>query len=179
MASQYLFRQSGCVTGGFMSRNSSAMIQESCENPDDSKLIFGDLADLLGYRLRRAHGAMHRDWVSTVVSKLDLTQKQAATLWLIGNNPGASQATVAVALDMDRASMMAIIDRLEERGLVSRKRSRADRRRQELHLSLDGQVRLRTVKARIARHEQRFRSLFTQDELASLLSSLQKFQEFR
>lgn len=154
-------------------------MQDSREDLDEQKLILGELADLLGYRLRRAHGAMHRDWVSTVVTKRDLTQKQAATLWLIGNNPGASQVSVAAALDMDRASMMAVIDRLEERGLVTRQRSRADRRRQELHLSLDGQVRLRKVKVRIAKHEQRFKSLFTPDELASLLSSLQKFQEFR
>ena len=162
-----------------MSRNSRSKIRESRENLDDPQLIFGELADLLGYRLRRAHGAMHRDWVSTVVTERDLTQKQAATLWLISNNPGTSQASVAEALDMDRASMMAVIDRLEERGLVTRQRSKADRRRQELHLSLDGQARLRTVKARIARHEQRFRSLFTKEELSRLLSALQKFQEFR
>jgi DNA-binding MarR family transcriptional regulator len=80
---------------------------------------------------------------------------------------------------MDRASMMAVIDRLEEHGLVVRKRSRVDRRRQELHLSLEGQLRLRKVKALVARHEQRFKSMFTPDELTRRLSALQKFQEFR
>jgi DNA-binding MarR family transcriptional regulator len=179
MESQRMVRLSRRVTGVSMPRISSAKIQEPSEDPDEPKLAFGDLAELLGYRLRRAQGAMHRDWVTTVASKLDLTQKQTATLWLIGNNPGTSQVSVAAALDMDRASMMAVIDRLEERGLVIRKRSRADRRRQELYLSLDGQVWLRKVKTRVARHEQRFKSLFTPDELERLLSSLQKFQEFR
>ncbi len=162
-----------------MLRNSGGKIPGSCHDPDDPELKFGGLDELLGYRLRRAHGAMHRNFVSTVFSELDLTQKQTATLWLINNNPGVSQVSVAAALGMDRASMMAVINRLQRRGLVIRNRSNADRRRQELHLTLDGQVRLRKAKARIARHEQRFKSLFSPEELANLLSSLERFQEFR
>jgi DNA-binding MarR family transcriptional regulator len=78
---------------------------------------------------------------------------------------------------MDRATMMSIIDRLEERKLVIRKRSTADRRRQELYLTPAGQAILRKVKARIARHEERFKALFTPAELAALLAALQKFQD--
>jgi DNA-binding MarR family transcriptional regulator len=73
--------------------------------------------------------------------------------------------------------MMAIIDRLEERGLVIRKRSSSDRRRQELYLTPAGQSTLRKAKARIAKHEQRFTSLFTAAELDALLAALQKLQD--
>ena len=73
--------------------------------------------------------------------------------------------------------MMAIVDRLESRGLVIRKRSSTDRRRQELYLTPAGQNTLRKAKARIAKHEERFRSLFTAAEFDSLLNALQKLRD--
>jgi DNA-binding MarR family transcriptional regulator len=77
---------------------------------------------------------------------------------------------------MDRATMMSVVDRLEDRNLVIRKRSTTDRRRQELYLTPAGQTLLRKVKSRIAQHEDRIKALFTPAELAVLLSALQKFQ---
>jgi DNA-binding MarR family transcriptional regulator len=146
------------------------------EPAEETKLTFGQLDNLLGYRLRRAQGAMHRDYMAAVAG-LELTQKQTAILWLIHANPGVSQGSIAEALGMDRATMMSIVDRLEDRSLVIRKRSKMDRRRQELYLTPGGQDILRKVKTRIARHEERFRSLFTPQELEALLAALQKFQD--
>jgi DNA-binding MarR family transcriptional regulator len=146
---------------------------ETFEEPD---LMFQELDGLLGYRLRRAQGAMHRDYMAAV-SGLDLTQKQTATAWLIQANPGVAQVSVASALGMDRATMMSVTDRLEERGFVIRKRSNVDRRRQELYLTPAGQSVLRKVKARIAEHEKRIKALFAPAELEALLSALEKFQD--
>ncbi|HEU5133817.1 MAG TPA: MarR family transcriptional regulator [Steroidobacteraceae bacterium] len=137
--------------------------------------MFAELDSLLGYLLRRAQGAMHRDFMAAVAD-FELTQKQMATLWLIQANPGVSQAEVAAALAMDRATMMAVTDRLEEREFVIRKRSSTDRRRQDLYLTPAGQSTLRKCKTRIAEHEEKFRGLFTAPELASLLEALKKFQ---
>jgi DNA-binding MarR family transcriptional regulator len=159
-----------------MPRNSNAKLEEAVEGFDDPKLTFEELDGLLGYRLRRAQGAMHRHYMASVAG-LDLTQKQTGTLWLINGNPGVSQVAIAAALGMDRATMMAIIDRLEERNLVVRKRSSTDRRRQELYLTPVGQSMLKKVKSRIAKHEERFKSLFTPAELAALLAALQRFQD--
>jgi DNA-binding MarR family transcriptional regulator len=141
------------------------------------KLDFEGLDGLLGYRLRRAQGAMHRAYLAAV-SGLNLTQKQTATLWLIGANPGLAQVSLAAALGMDRATMMAVTDRLEARSLVLRKRSTLDRRRQELYLTLAGEKILRKVKARVLEHEKRFTSLFERAELQALLSALEKFRAF-
>jgi len=98
-------------------------------------------------------------------------------LWLINGNPGVSQVSIATALAMDRATMMAVVDRLEDRGLVIRKRSSVDRRRQELYATPAGVTMLRKLKTRIAEHEQRFTALFNPTELAGLLAALQKFQD--
>ena len=158
-----------------MPRHSTVPLEETAGDPDETKLTFEKLDGLLGYRLRRAQGAMHRDYMAAV-SGLDLTQKQTATLWLIHGNRGVSQGSIATALGMDRATMMSVVDRLEERSLVVRKRSTADRRRQELYLTPSGQSILRKVKVRITRHEERFESRFTPEELDALLAALQKFQ---
>jgi len=159
-----------------MPRNSNPRSEESPDTLQAPELMFEELDGLLGYRLRRAQGAMHRDYMATVAD-LELTQKQTATLWLINANPGVSQVSVAAALGMDRATMMAITDRLEEQGLVIRKRSTVDRRRQELYLTPAGIARLRKVKARISEHEARFKALFKPAELTALVAALQKFQE--
>jgi DNA-binding MarR family transcriptional regulator len=159
-----------------MARTSNLKAREQIGD-SASDLVFAELDGLLGYLLRRAQGAMHRDFLASVAS-FELTQKQAATMWLIQANAGVSQAEVAVALGMDRATMMALTDRLENRGFVVRKRSLTDRRRQDLYLTPSGQGVLRKCKARITEHEDRFRSLFTAAEYDSLLVALKRFQNF-
>ena len=158
-----------------MARNSSRRKDDAAEELDDPSLMSEELNGFLGYCLRRAETVMHRDFIATLAD-LGLTQKQTATLWLINSNPGVAQVSVAAALDIDRATMMAIVDRNEERGLVVRKRSTDDRRRQELYLTPAGQNTLRKAKARIARHEERFTSLFTAAELRFLLEALQRLE---
>jgi DNA-binding MarR family transcriptional regulator len=158
-----------------MPRPSNMKLESPAEEFEDTRLSFEKLDGLLGYRLRRAQGAMHRAYMAAVAG-LDLTQKQTAALWLISANPGVSQVSIAAALGMDRATMMSVVDRLEERLLVIRKRSLTDRRRQELYLTPGGQDILRKVKVRIARHELRVKALFTPQELDALLAALQKIQ---
>jgi DNA-binding MarR family transcriptional regulator len=158
-----------------MPRASNLKRRDQPEDFEAPELMFAELDSLLGYQLRRAQGAMHRDFMAAV-AEFELTQKQAATLWLIQANAGVSQVEVAAALGMDRATMMALTDRLEDRGYLIRKRSTTDRRRQELYLTPSGQSTLRKCKARIADHEEKFRAMFTASELASLVGALKKFQ---
>ena len=105
-----------------MPRNSNLKRREQPDDFEAPELMFAELDGLLGYQLRRAQGAMHRDFMAAVAD-FGLTQKQAAALWLIQANGGVSQVEVAAALGMDRATMMAVTDRLEDRGFVMRKRS--------------------------------------------------------
>ena len=158
-----------------MARESNLKRRSQSDDFEAPSLMFAELDGLLGYLLRRAQGAMHRDFM-TAVAEFGLTQKQAAALWLIQANGGVSQAELAAALGMDRATMMAVTDRLEDRGFVLRKRSSTDRRRQDLYLTPAGQAILRKCKARVAEHEEKFRALFTAPELAALLDALKRFQ---
>lgn len=160
-----------------MPRRLNTKTEDAEEVRHGPELMFEELDGLLGYRLRRAQGAMHRDYMAAV-AELNLTQKQTATLWLINANPGVSQVSVAAALGMDRATMMAVTDRLETRGLLVRKRSTVDRRRQELYVTVAGAKLLGKVKECILEHEKRFASLFQPAELRVLLVALEKFRAF-
>jgi DNA-binding MarR family transcriptional regulator len=141
-----------------------------------TKLDLDGLPDLLGFHLRLAHVAVYRDFSVSLVG-LDLTQKQCATLQLIGANPGVSQVDLANTLGTDRATMMAMIDRLDQRGFVVRKRSTSDRRRQELNLTKAGGKMLTQARKAIDKHERHFTSLFTAAELGAFVEALSRIHK--
>jgi MarR family transcriptional regulator, organic hydroperoxide resistance regulator len=138
------------------------------------RLDLDGLDDSLGYHLRLAYVAASRHF-AVAMARLDLTQKQLGVLWLIGANAGASQIAIARVLGMDRASMMAIIDRLEERSLVKRERSQHDGRRQALYLTPQGRRVWTQSKTALARHEHWMTGRFSADELATLSDLLNRF----
>jgi len=143
---------------------------------DKPEVGFGGLEALLGYQLRRTQGAVHRDYLAAVEG-LSLTQKQTGVLWLVECNPGVAQGAIGAALDMDRATTMAVVDRLEERGLLVRRKSAVDARRRELHVTPAGGKLLAKAKSRIAAHETHLKASLTSRELATLLTLLQKLQQ--
>lgn len=131
----------------------------------------GGLDQLLGFHLRLAHVAIYRDFAASM-AQVDLNQMRFATLRLISANPGVSQVDLAATLGTDRATMMAMIDRLEQRYLVVRQRSTADRRRQELKLTTEGEALLAKAQKMILEHEKRFTERMSKTELAGLVNGL-------
>lgn len=148
---------------------------KAAEAAAPSGLKIDGLTELLGFHLRMAHVALYRDFISSLKG-LDLTQKQAAVLTLVGANAGCSQIALAGTLGTDRATMMAIVDRLQDRNLLYRTRSAVDRRRQELYLTGEGQVVLGQARALIAEHELRFAKRFTPQEFALLKDMLGRIE---
>jgi DNA-binding MarR family transcriptional regulator len=123
---------------------------------DDPGLSYGRLDALIGFHLRMASAAVARDFAAAM-DELGLTQKQCAVLELIAANPQSSQIDLAAALGTDRATIMALVDRLDTRGLITRAASSRDRRRQELGLNAKGAALLQGARRRIAAHEAGFR----------------------
>jgi DNA-binding MarR family transcriptional regulator len=139
-------------------------------------LDFAGLDRLFGYRLRRAQGAVHRDYMATV-DELKLTQKQTAVMWLVQANPGVSQGGIGAVLGIDRATMMALVDRLESRDLLARRRSTVDARLRELHVTAAGKALMAQLRTRIASHEARVKRLFSLADLQKLETLLLRLQE--
>ncbi len=146
----------------------------SFDSNEKPALRHNRLDDNVGYQLRSAYVAVRRHFEASM-ERLDLTQKQTGVLWLIDANPAVSQIALANELGMDRASMMAIVDRLEERGLIVRKRSAEDGRRQELYVTAKGTKTLAKAKAAITQHEKWINQKFSKNELNAFVGSLKRF----
>lgn len=70
----------------------------------------------------------------------DLTPVQFAAMDAIGTQPGIDQARVAAAIAYDRATIGGVIDRLEQKGYVTRQVSKQDRRAREVRLTDTGEA---------------------------------------
>src|SRR6266404_5044763 len=75
------------------------------------------LPELLGFNIRRAQIELWRDFGATV-SGGEVRPGLFSLLLLVGANPGIAQIDLANQLSVDKASIVALIDRLEEAGWV-------------------------------------------------------------
>jgi DNA-binding MarR family transcriptional regulator len=137
---------------------------------DHGGLKPGMLPGLLGYRLRRAQQAVFRDFADSVS---DLSPGRTGMLLLIDANPGVTQSRLAQAVDLDRSTMVGVVDTLEERGLIERRRGE-DRRTNGLWLTRAGRALLARLKRRIEFHERRVAARLNAGEKAQLLVLLEK-----
>ena len=133
-------------------------------------LAQGALPGLLGYRLRLAQQAVFRDFAASVQG---LSPGRVGLLILIDANPGVTQSRLAEAARRDRSTMVGVLDQLEERGLVERRRG-ADRRTNGLWLTRAGRALLARALRRIAQHERRIAARLRPADRRRLLQLLGK-----
>ncbi len=136
----------------------------------------GEIRNIVGFHIRLAHGAVYRHFTETFTD-LDLTQKQVSVLWLVDDHPDIAQTDLAHRMRMDRATTMAIINRLEARDLLIRGKSETDGRKQTLNLTDAGQEMLRVAKQAILDHENWLKSRFSDKEVTKLIELLTRIHE--
>jgi len=136
----------------------------------------GSLAEIVGFHIRLAHGAVYRHFTETFAG-LELTQKQVAVLWLVEEHPGISQIEVGRRLSMDRATTMTIVNRLQDRAFLRRERSTSDGRKQALYLTPGGEEALRAAKAAIRDHETWLKGRFSAAEVEKLVEMLARIHD--
>ncbi len=139
----------------------------------------GDLADFLGYSLKRAQLRIFDDFIGCVAA-LQLTPAQFSVLMLVDANPGRNQTEIASTLGILRPNFVAMLDELESRDLCVRVRSSSDRRSHILKLTDKGRAVLSRARKLIeTRHEARLKDLLGEDNRILLLAMLGKIaQEF-
>lgn len=142
--------------------------------PGDGAISTGILPTLLGYHLRRAHTAVFKHFAEAVGERTDITPGLFGMMQVIGANPGLRQSRLAEAMGVDRSTIVAVIDDLEERGLVERLRSPEDRRSHALHLTRDGRAALRRMEALVRRHEAEIARGLSDDERRTLTALLER-----
>ncbi len=131
----------------------------------------GVLPGLIGYQLRLTQRAIFADFADTV-GESGISPGLFGILVVIGENPGLTQQALANAAHLDRSTVVTVIDKLEDRGLVERRA--ADRRSNGLFLSAKGATLLRGLKRKVALHERRVVQNLSARERAQLVALLQR-----
>jgi DNA-binding MarR family transcriptional regulator len=165
-------------------RISRAENKKEASREDDDEMIplpvgtpvsLDNLPELLGYNLRRAQIEMWRDFLQSVGDG-EVRPGLYSLILLVGANPGIAQIELANYLGVDKASIVALIDRLEEAGWLLRKRSTEDRRRHGIFLTPAGTKKLAQLKREVCVHDKRFTDRFTSAEYSQLLEFLQRIR---
>jgi DNA-binding MarR family transcriptional regulator len=93
-----------------------------------------------GHLIRRLHQISTQIFLHRVrEAGYDLTPVQFAALDALSHSPGIDQAGLANAVAKDRATIGAVVDRLEQKGLLTRDVSHQDKRARVLTLSDEGE----------------------------------------
>lgn len=140
----------------------------------DDGLDHGILPGLIGYQLRLAQLAVFRDFERSV-GELGVSPGRFGVLVLIHGNPGITQSRLAEAVGLDRSTLVPVLDGLERRTLIERRRGE-DRRTNGLRLTISGKRLLDRVKRRILAHERRMISGLSDLEREQLIALLAKLR---
>ncbi len=127
----------------------------------------------LSYLFQRLHlelGALHDE----LLAPFGIGAGDLAILLLIDAREPVSQQQMARRLDVDRTTMVALIDALESKGLVARRSDPADRRRNVIELTKAGGTTLRRATHASDEAEQRLLADLDEGEAAQLRSLLRR-----
>ena len=138
----------------------------------------GEIGSLVGYHLQRALAFSPN--YRGVGKGRRLRQGSIGILSVVAANPGINQTSVANALRIKRANMVALIDDLVEYGLLKRNMTPHDRRVRALTLTAAGRKKLSAILRDIGRLEAKLLAGFSRQErnmLMELLSRVHKLDE--
>jgi len=127
--------------------------------------------DVLGYLLKHAHRALEQQ-TEAALAGTGLTVRDLGVLRVIAGGEAESQQDVATVLGIDPTTMVALLDALEHQGIVARRPSERDRRRNIIELTGHGQDVFRHAEDRYAEAEKTFTSSLGDAGAAGLRQAL-------
>jgi DNA-binding MarR family transcriptional regulator len=133
----------------------------------------GFLDTLIGYHLRRAQVGLFQHFARSV-GRAGVTPGQLGVVVMIAANPGLSQTRLGRALGIDRSTMVAMLDGLEQRGLIVREPSPHDRRSHALRLSGKGAELLDRLEDAVRAHESDWAGNLSAAERRQLIELLRR-----
>jgi len=98
------------------------------------------------------------------------------TFTLIGTNPGISLVELAQYITVDKSRVSDLIDSMERKRLVVRRRLSMDHRRIGIYLTAAGIARLETINKEVEIQEQRIQELYSLEERGQLISLLSRIE---
>ncbi len=140
-------------------------------------LTYGLLPQVLGYHLRRTQVAIFRHFARTVAAQTGITPGLLGMLQVIAANPGLAQSRLAEAMEVDRSTIVKVVDQLQARGLIVREPSPSDKRSWGLRLTPAGAVELPRMQRLMQAHEDEFAAPLSPEERQQLIGLLARLYE--
>ena len=150
---------------------SRARRQARWDDETSGRTDFDLLLGLVGFHLRFAQNAVVDHFLEHVGDGT-VTPIQFSTLVLVRSNPGLSQTALSRAVGIERSSTVTVIDGLEKRGLVERRRP--DRRSHALHLTAAGKRLLARLEPQVQEHDAAIAAALSEDEKRLLIGMLDR-----
>jgi DNA-binding MarR family transcriptional regulator len=125
----------------------------------------------LGYLLKHAQLRLYA-LTGKALEPYGIDGRQLAVLIAIDDRLPQSQQEIARRLDVDRTSMVALVDELERKGLAERRSATGDRRKNVLALTAAGQDTVREA-TMASNAEREFLARLSEAEAAALRQLLQ------
>jgi DNA-binding MarR family transcriptional regulator len=123
--------------------------------------------------LRKAEAVVFESFRGVVQSE-GVSPSEYAVLDLVNVNEGLSQSRLGEALGIDRSSVVALVDRFEERKFLMRTPSPHDRRSHALYLTDNARDILQRLAPKITAHEEQIVAALTPQEREQLILLLEK-----
>ncbi len=130
----------------------------------------------LGYLLKHAQ-MRYFELSAAALGPLGINGREAAVLRATDDTSPLSQGEIARKMDVDRTTMVALIDDLQGKGLVRRRQDPGDRRRNVVELTGAGRETLRRAAGLAAEAEQAFLSPLTGADAARFKELLRTLLE--
>lgn len=102
-----------------------------------------------------------------------LTYPRARALWRLAEKPDMAQAELAFELELEQATMVRLLDRMEEHGLIERRPSPTDRRVKLIALTPHGEEQATMVRSIANQMRQEVFADIDMDDLRGLTQLLQ------
>jgi DNA-binding MarR family transcriptional regulator len=109
--------------------------------------------------------------------EIGLHPYHGAILLVVADGSRETQGAIADALGYDRGQLVGLLDELEERGLVERRRDPDDRRRHLVELTPEGNRTLRRLRVLAREMDDDFLAPLSEDERATLHALLLRLAE--
>ncbi len=149
----------------------SAHTPEDVSRPAEQLAQRPAVGGRLGYLLKHAQLRL-AEFTAPALAPFGITGRELAVLITIDDPVPQSQQDVAGRLGVDRTTMVALIDTLQDKGLVERLPDPADRRRNVIALTGAGTSTMTGAIAASDDAERRFLSGLSAAEVASLRAAL-------
>jgi DNA-binding MarR family transcriptional regulator len=131
------------------------------------------LADKAGFLIAKTHALFHTE-ADRLLGHGPLGIKAFACLTVIEDEGPLSQQLLGARMRIDRTTIVAVVDALEEAGLVERARDPGDRRAYALQITADGRRWLRGATRKVRDGQERLLAPLTAPEREQLIALLQK-----